>query len=318
MKSILKLLSNGYFIGYMIFYMIILVLMWKFENYPLSEPLASLIIIGVVFSTVAWLVSKSSTLLSEEPPAGKHEAFVLFLLIIYITLFLSWGTDFVSRILPASWSKNPSANEIVVLIKKILFFVIIPVVLYNACYHYKWRDFGFTFKSREIFTKKNLRIFFVMSAMLLLFQLLAGNGGAPFREGYFSNSQLLLGLPLFYCWLIFEVGLVEELFFRVILQSRISVILRSKTGGILISGLIFGLCHAPGFYLRGSGNLEGLGTHPSLFMSIGFSVLVLSLAGIFLGIIWSRTRNIWLVIFTHAIVDLVPGLIEFVTKWNIK
>jgi membrane protease YdiL (CAAX protease family) len=53
-------------------------------------------------------------------------------------------------------------------------------------------------------------------------------------------------------------------------------------------------------------------------MSIGYSVLVLSVAGFFLSTIWAKTRNLWLVIAIHAFVDLLPGLTEFVQTWNIN
>ncbi len=87
--------------------------------------------------------------------------------------------------------------------------------------------------------------------------------------------------------------MVEEFFFRALVQSR-----------LILSGLVFGLAHAPGFYLRGGGNLDNLGLHPSLFLSIGYSILVLSVSGFFLAIIWSKTKNLWLVMVIHAFGDL--------------
>ncbi len=124
-------------------------------------------------------------------------------------------------------------------------------------------------------------------------------------------------MPLFYIWLIFEVGLVEEFFFRALIQSRLTAITKSEIGGIFISGLFFGLAHVPGFYLRGGGTLDNLGEHPSLFMSIGYSILVLSVAGFFLAVVWSKTKNLWLVMAIHAFVDLLPGLPEFIKAWGI-
>jgi membrane protease YdiL (CAAX protease family) len=71
--------------------------------------------------------------------------------------------------------------------------------------------------------------------MILLFQLFFGNGAKPIREGLITNKQLLIGLPLLFIWLIFEVGLVEEFFFRALVQSRLTVITRSEIGGIILS-----------------------------------------------------------------------------------
>jgi len=39
---------------------------------------------------------------------------------------------------------------------------------------------------------------------------------------------------LVYLWLVVEVGLVEEFFFRALLQSRLSVFLRSEVSGIVL------------------------------------------------------------------------------------
>jgi membrane protease YdiL (CAAX protease family) len=157
-----------------------------------------------------------------------------------------------------------------------------------------------------------------MTFMLFLVQFYMGNGAKPIREGLFTQKQLLFGLPLFYIWLIFEVGIVEEFFFRNLLQSRISVILNSQTGGIVISALVFGLAHAPGIFLREGGVLANLGEEPSLWLSIGYSISVLSIAGLFLAVIWAKTRNFWLIVGIHAFVDTLPGLKDFIELWGIR
>jgi membrane protease YdiL (CAAX protease family) len=78
------------------------------------------------------------------------------------------------------------------------------------------------------------------------------------------------------------------------------------------------LAHAPGLYLRGGGALDNLGQHPSLFMSIGYSILMMSVAGFFLAIIWSKTKNLWIVMTIHAFGDLLPNLPDFIKIWGIN
>ena len=173
-------------------------------------------------------------------------------------------------------------------------------------------------KAKEFFTMKNFVILFALALVIFLFQFFLGNGAKPVREGLITTRQLLIGLPLLYIFLIFEVGLVEEFFFRALVQSRLAAITKSETGGIILSGLLFGLAHAPGFYLRGGGTLDNLGQHPTLFMSVGYSILILSVGGFFLSIIWSKTKNLWLVMAIHAFADLLPGLQEFVKTWGIN
>jgi membrane protease YdiL (CAAX protease family) len=127
---------------------------------------------------------------------------------------------------------------------------------------------------------------------------------------------LLIGLPLLYAWLFIEVGLIEEFFFRAVLQSRIAVLLKSPVAGIVISGLIFGLAHAPGLYLRGADS-EGITEQMPFIFWAAYTISAMSVAGIFLGIVWQRTKNLYLVMALHAMVDLLPNFSEFIHTWHL-
>ncbi|MGZ5219800.1 MAG: CPBP family glutamic-type intramembrane protease [Chitinophagaceae bacterium] len=82
-------------------------------------------------------------------------------------------------------------------------------------------------------------------------------------------------------------------FRRSILQSRLTVLLRSPTGGVVVSTLIFGLSHSPGLYLRGAES-EGISEQLPLLFCSAYTIAYMSVAGIFLGIVWQRTKNLWL------------------------
>jgi membrane protease YdiL (CAAX protease family) len=75
--------------------------------------------------------------------------------------------------------------------------------------------------------------------------------------------------------------------------------------------------HAPGFILRGAGLHEAIGTTPSPLDSIAYAIVILSLSGIFFGIVWARTKNLFAVMFIHAATDLLPNFKEFVQTWGI-
>jgi membrane protease YdiL (CAAX protease family) len=79
--------------------------------------------------------------------------------------------------------------------------------------------------------------------------------------------------------------------------------------------LLFGLAHAPGFIFRHAGLEEAIGPTPSAADSIAYAIVVLSVSGIFFGIVWARTKNLWAVMFIHAATDLLPNLQEFVHTW---
>ena len=78
--------------------------------------------------------------------------------------------------------------------------------------------------------------------------------------------------------------------------------------------LLFGLAHAPGLHFPSAATL---GSRSASFMAggIGYSVAVTSVAGIFLGVLWMRTRNLLVVVLVHAAGDLLPNLVQFVRAW---
>ncbi len=312
------LFKDRYFTGYLVIYSVTLVMMSLIEHFPVSNALAVLLIIGVFFSLVAYYFSKSSVPLISLRPVQKRESLLLVVLLVYIVLILTIGFNKIKLLIPAGTNGSEKLSDLVLLFYKLTVFVLIPFLLYKFLYKFRLRDFGLVVKAKEFFTRKNIVIILAMALIIFCFQYFLGNGAAPIREGLITKKQLLIGLPLLYVFLIFNVGLVEEFFFRALLQSRISVITNSEIGGITISGLLFGLAHAPGFYLRGGGTLDNLGQHPSFFMSAGYSIVVLSVGGFFLSIIWSKTKNLWLVAAIHAFMDVLPGLKEFITTWGIR
>jgi membrane protease YdiL (CAAX protease family) len=156
-----------------------------------------------------------------------------------------------------------------------------------------------------------------MSLVLVVFQSVAGRGLRDIAEAHVPGETLLLGMPLVFLWLVLEVGVVEEFFFRVLLQSRLSAALRSELGGIVLMSLIFGLVHAPGLYLRTSVTQEGLAAHPSFLMAVGYSIVITSVAGFFLGVLWARTRNFLVLILVHAATDLLPNTLPTLRAFHL-
>ena len=90
----------------------------------------------------------------------------------------------------------------------------------------------------------------------------------------------------------------------------------SEIGGIVIASVLFGLLHAPGLYLRTAGTQEALGANPSLLSAVGYSFVITSVAGFFLGTLWARTRNFAVVVLVHVATDLLPNLVPIVKAWR--
>ena len=174
-------------------------------------------------------------------------------------------------------------------------------MLFGPLSGYRWRDFGWQKKSfRELF-RSHLPVVLGVSGAILAFQYFLGGGAAPLREGKFGAQQIFPGLPLCFVWLSIEAGLVEEFFFRALLQSRLSAWFRSEVTGVVLMALLFGLAHAPGFIFRHAGVVEGWAQIRLLFF----------------GIIWARTKNLVALIIIHAATDLLPNLSAFVRTWGL-
>jgi membrane protease YdiL (CAAX protease family) len=121
--------------------------------------------------------------------------------------------------------------------------------------------------------------------------------------------MLGIGIPLTLVWVSLEAGVVEEFFFRVLLQTRISAVVKSELAAVVLTSLALGLMHAPGLYLRTNLTQEGLPPHPSLLMAIGYSVVITSSAGFLFGVLWARTRNFAVLVMAHGMADLLPNIL---------
>lgn len=304
---------NPYFIGFITIYFGNLILANKLKLYNTDEVLTIFFVVGLLISVVTFLLAKKSKPITAIVGVCKNEIYFLTGLQIFISIILIFG----NRIFFATGADGGIATELITISRKVLMFVVIPFMIYRLVYKFKLSDFGLSTQWKLVFTARNLMIFVVISSMFLLLNYFGGNGARPIREGFYSTKQLVIAAPLLFLWLFIEVGLVEEFFFRGMLQNRLSVFLKSEIGAICMTSLIFGLVHAPGMYFRGAGVIEGLGDSPSIFTVISYCIAIQSVPGFFLGIIWSKTKNLWLLMAIHAMIDLVPSLPEFIDIWHI-
>ncbi len=180
---------------------------------------------------------------------------------------------------------------------------------------YRFRDFGIQREGLRALCGSHLPVILVVGGMFVAFQYFLSGGGAAFRHEHLTPSQLFIGLPLCFIWLLLEAGLVEEFFFRALVQSQMAAAFRSDTSGIVLMSLIFGLAHAPGFIFRHAGELEGLGPDPGSLDAIAYSIVILAVSGITFGVIWARTKNLFALMLIHAAGDLLPNFGSFVRAW---
>lgn len=310
-----KILLNRYVWLYAAIYVGTIVLMSVATNYNAGEAVAILLIIGIGFTSVAHLITRKFDVPqnSNLTTFRSKDVWTIGGLLVWIILYLTVWKSYFNGL----FGNHAQLESCLNILGKLFTFVLVPALVYKFVCGFNAEELGFTSSWKNLFTGRYVITFVALSSIILLFQFFVGKGAAPIRQGIFTAQQLSVAVPLSFLWLFFEVGLVEEFFFRVLLQSRFKALTNSTIGGIIPSGLIFGVSHAPGIYLRGAGARDGIGGQPDLLTAIGFTIVVLSSAGFFLGLVWERTRNLWLICALHAIVDLLPFVPKFIPLWGV-
>lgn len=281
--------------------------MVRFARYDPADALDVFAILGLGFSLAAWLLTIGVRPLPYQVREPRRETRILLAYLLPLAAVIAFGFSAIHR-----WVPGEPAGPLAVLVAKLMVFVVIPAWMLMTLFRYQLGTLA------PMSTKtSHMLVFLGMSLVLLVFQSVVGRGLKDIAEAHVSGEKLLFGMPLVFFWLVLEVGVVEEFFFRVLLQSRLSAALRSELGGIVVMALIFGLVHAPGLYLRTSTTQEGLSAHPSLLMAVGYSIVITSVAGFFLGVLWARTRNFLVLILVHAATDLLPNTLPTLRAFHI-
>jgi membrane protease YdiL (CAAX protease family) len=317
LKALRNIFGNVWVLAGIAAYGVSLAVLWRNPQFGHEDAITELIIFGLALPVLAWVTTLRARPLAVTARRSAAEMWLLFACLIVVSLYLVWGAALSELFIPLSWLASPRIKFFIVFARKLIVFVAIPFLLFRVIFGYRWRDFGLQFAGLRALAGNHLPVVLGLSAAILLFQYFMGGGAAPLRRGEFQASQLAIGLPLCFAWLFIEAGLVEEFFFRALLQTRLAAWFKSEVSGVALMALLFGLAHAPGFILRHAGLEEAIGANPSPADSIAYAIVVLSVGGIFFGIVWARTKNLFAVMFIHAATDLLPNLKEFVQIWGI-
>jgi len=289
-------------IAYAALYLVCLAALWRYEGRHPAEAIAVLVIMGGIFPLLAWLTTRRATPHRIEVRRPVPETRLALGLLVCVAAFLAVGTaPLRSRL------TDPTASGLADLAIRLLVFVALPALAFRAAFGYGWLEL---FVSPSGTWRGHGRALVVLSLALVLMQLVLGRGALRIREAGMTPVQVAIAAPLALLYLCLEVGLVEEFFFRALLQERLAVATRSPAAAIFTASVLFGLAHAPGLYLRGAGSYEGFAGPPSPLLAVAYSIVVMSVAGLFLGTLWARTRNLLLVVLVHAATDVVPQLVD--------
>ncbi len=275
-------------------------------TFEAGESLAVLLIFGLGFSSVAWLVTRGNrprkvTVLSP----GRELAAIVSYLVVFSVVVLGYGLSWLKDTVP-----DGRFEDVSVLVFKLLTIVVIPGWLLTRLGH-SWRDLGgvWTLHGREV------RVLITMGVLLVGLQLTVGRGPADIRSLDEPIWVVAFAAVPAFLWMATEAGLTEEFFFRTLLQTRLAAWMRSEVAAIVLMSVLFGLAHAPGYVLRGAHVAEGMTEAPDLITAVAYSIAVVSPLGILFGVLWARTRNLLLLVLLHGLADLVPNLAPFVRTW---
>ena len=97
---------------------------------------------------------------------------------------------------------------------------------------------------------------------------------------------------------VLTANVLEELFYRVMLQTRLEQRL-GRWPGIVTASLLFALMHLPG-------HAQGTSVLASLPLTLGAIVVVQGVFALFTGYLWARYRNVWVIIAAHTITNTLP------------
>jgi membrane protease YdiL (CAAX protease family) len=102
--------------------------------------------------------------------------------------------------------------------------------------------------------------------------------------GQITLTQAVLALVTYFVHNIARSGLPEEFFYRVFLQTRLSQVLKSRLGGILVTSLLFGLVHIPNV----------IRWYPEMTLSEAFcsAFFIQGFMGLVHGVLWERTHSL--------------------------
>ena len=264
------------------------------------EPLFALGVLGGAMPLLAWAFTRRPRPLPTTWTSSVRIAPTLLYLLAFSLLVLGWGFG----ALKAQWPDEPM-QSVAELIVKLTTMAALPALLFLQEDRQRPR----------LATSRLIATLVAMAAAFLVFQAVFGRGLKTLGELAPSTATLLWAVPACLLWQIVEAGLCEEVLFRRLLQQRLADATRSNVAGVLWASLLFGLAHAPGLYLRGASLLEGV-TQPTPAWAMAYSIAIIAPTGIVFGVLWARTRSLWLIVVLHGIVDLLPQLSPFIHAWR--
>lgn len=260
-------------------------------------------VMGMLVPAVVWVTTRVPARAVAAPaPAGEVEiSVVLGYLAAFALLVLGEAFTSIKHAIPAE-----PAQDIAKTTLKLATMVVLPWLLLARFGRDRLPDLAPHWRRIAV-------PLVVVGLLLFTIQAVFGRGLHNLRELHPGADTLAVAIPACFLWMTLSAGLCEELLFRVFLQDRLAAWFRSPAAGLIVASLLFGLAHAPGLYLRGAGS-EGH-DEVSIAWAVCYTLVVIAPAGVAFGVLWMRTRNLWLGVILHGLMDTLPNLSGFIKDW---
>ena len=267
-------------------------------------PVIAMAVFGMALSGLAWALTRNSGATAPRVAnPGRQTLAVGGFLILYVLIFLLWGLSAVREAAP-----DGRIEDSAVLALKLVVHVAAPAALLLALHDKPLNLFRSDAKASAIWAP-----LIVIGAILIGLLAVVSPSLRNIAALAPSAAVLAWAAPLSFIWIALEAGLCEEFLFRAVVQTRLQALTRSHVGAVVITSTVFALAHAPGLYLRGDANTDGWSTDP--FQVMAFTVATLSPLSLLFGVLWARTRSLFLCVVLHACVDFLPNLPDFLRTW---
>ncbi len=231
MRALLQALRNKVLLAYVAVYAVGL---WHLSRQPGFEPaeaLGVLVIVGVIFSSLALLVTRRAQPLPLAVKSPAAELGLLLAWMLPLAAFLVWGLGTLRSAVPTE-----PAQSLAIAAAKLMMVVVIPGLLCMRGWGYRIGELA------PVGLRWNqLKPALCMSLAGLLMQGVLGRGLRDLSQAQVPVLIAAIAAPLAFLWLALEVGLVEEFFFRVLLQTRLARVFGSELSGIIAAAALFGL-----------------------------------------------------------------------------
>ena len=281
----LKRLTDPFSIGVLIVYILAVIRLVFIPN-----ALWPALLLGLGVALLSWIVLSITRKYSPQPvrvvrPKTELWSILIWYTGVYLLAFFTYakGLELVNQF--TNW----------------FFLVIVPFGLLvlvrgsGSAMRDTLRSIGLT----RVGLKEALKLAMVIGSLVIpILYIIGDKQRAAIQMIFYEPSQAVLSFFVSFLLALLTAGFVEEFFFRGMLQSRLVSSTGSEWYGLLIASLLFGLFHLPLYFFSPFEPTQG-----NFAWSLSSVITEQVVAGILLGVLWTRTHNLAAPLLIHSLIN---------------